>query len=175
MISGYRTFIILFTFIFHSVYLLSAPTTSTWQHTPGTCRATLENDVLTLENDLISRQYRWNGGHLISTRLTDKLTGHTWMLDGKTPDCFLPGAAGEPTLGKLNVSEQKTTPITPAHLRAEVTVKLGGLEVKRIFRIYPDCPAIACDYYLRGQVNGNWTAATNNAGDLRNIENKATR
>jgi len=136
------------------------------------CRAILENDVLTLENSRVRRQYNWNNGNLISQSLTNKSNNYTWQLEGKAADNQFPGT-GKPANGKLEVKQVAATAHIAAHLRAEVNVALGDLEVKRVFRIYPDCPAIACNYYFRGTVTAPWTTAATNLGDLRNIEGKA--
>ena len=136
------------------------------------CKVTLHDSVLTMENSLIARSYNWNAGDLKSKSLADKSTQYTFLLNSQQPDAVFPGA-GKPSGGKLEVQERPATPISPAYLEATVTVSMGTLGVKRVFRIYPGCPAIACDYYLRGTVNARWTYATLNTGDLRNIENAA--
>ena len=115
------------------------------------CRAVLEGNTLILENSRIRRTFDWNGGHLVSREIADKAAGHTWTLAGEAPDCSFPGEAAEATDGALRVTDCPATPIRPAHLQADVTMRLGGLEILRRFRIYPDCPAIACDFYLRGR------------------------
>lgn len=117
------------------------------------CSAKLENDVLTIENNLICRRYQWNGGNLISLRLEDKPGKHTWLLENKSPDLSFPDLEGKAVNGQLEVTRSPATETTPVFLRADVTFTLGGLEIKRSFRIYPGCPAIACDYYLRGDVH----------------------
>jgi hypothetical protein len=118
------------------------------------CSAKLENDLLILENNRIRRQYAWNNGHLISRTITDKASGHTWHLACSRPDCEFPGCGDDPVDGSLIVRERAATPSKPAHLQAEVSTRLGTLEVRRVFRLYPDCPAIACDLYLRGALDG---------------------
>ncbi len=118
------------------------------------CRAELHNGVFAIENSRIRREYAWNGGHLISRRLIDKAGGTAWELQGREPDCVFPGAEPESVEGKLEVTEVPATSIMPAHVKAEVTCGLGDLGVRRVFRVYPDCPAIACDYYLRGRAEG---------------------
>ncbi|WP_375436562.1 alpha-galactosidase [uncultured Hymenobacter sp.] len=143
------------------------------------CRAERVGDELVLANSQIERRYRWNGGQLLSVSLTDKRTGHSWPLDGQTPDVRLPGpdapnASAPSSAGTLTVVPHPATPTTPACLQATVTTTLGTLQLKRVFRLYPACPAIACDYYLRGQASGNWQTTATNSGDLRNIENQAT-
>jgi alpha-galactosidase len=143
------------------------------QSTFTQCKATLIGDTLVLENSLIKRTYNWNNGNLKSYSLTDKHNGHILKLAGKAPDQSFPGA-GNPVSGKLTVTQVAATPISTAFLQAEVEVKLGALEVKKIFRIYPDCPAIACDYYLKGTLKAQWTGSAASKGDLKNIETNST-
>ena len=137
------------------------------------CRAVLEGNTLILENSRIRRTFEWNGGHLVSREIADKATGHTWALTGAAPDCSFPGEAAEATDGALRVTDCPATPIRPAHLQADVTVRLGGLEILRRFRIYPDCPAIACDFYLRGRPSAAWGTAGASETGLANVESIA--
>ncbi len=116
------------------------------------CSAKLENDTLTLENNLIKRQYKWNDGNLISLSIEDKQAQYTWTLDNKAPDFLSPFTGKTEHNGHFQITEHPSTSMAPAHLQADVIFKSGGLEVKRTFRIYPNCPAIACDYYLRGEL-----------------------
>ncbi len=113
------------------------------------CYVDLDDGILTLGNSRIRRIYRWHGGDLIGLRIEDVARGHGWDLDGMGPDFGLTGHDAE-GLGSLSVTEQPATPVAPAHLRVETLADLGGLEIKRAFRLYPGCPAIACDLYLRG-------------------------
>ncbi len=123
------------------------------------CKATLVNNILTLENESISRVYDWNGGDLKSRSITDKKTNYTWTLNSRLPDAIFPGA-GKPENGEIAVREVPASNILTAYLEAEVRVTLGSIEVKRIFRIFPDCPAISCTFYLRGSVSGRWLENT---------------
>lgn len=59
----------------------------------------------------------------------------------------------QPSNGSLKVVPVKETKIFPAYLKVEVSFSLEKLDIKRVYRIYDDCPAIACDTYLRGTVN----------------------
>ena len=137
------------------------------------CRAVLEGNTLILENSRIRRTFDWNHGHLVSREIADKAGGQTWTLAGTAPDCSFPGEAAEGTDGELRVTECPATPIRPAHLQADVTTRLGGLEVLRRFRIYPDCPAIACDFYLRGRPSAAWGTAAAAETGLANVESIA--
>lgn len=133
------------------------------------CSVRLEDGVLTLSTSRISRSYQWNGGELQSRSITDKVLAYTWQLGGKLPDAVIPGS-GKVADGSLAVAAIDETPVAPAHLAATVIVHLGKLELKRVFRLYPDCPAIACDFYLRGEADAKWLVAGVNNGDLRNVE-----
>ncbi len=120
--------------------------------TLAVCSAKLEDDILILENNLICRRYQWNQGNLISLSLEDKQKHFTWDLENTLPDISFPGVDQDAANGHLDVTESAATEMEPAYLKVNVTMTLGELEIKRSFRIYPDCPAIACDYYLRGKV-----------------------
>ncbi len=56
------------------------------------------------------------------------------------------------------------------HLRATVEYKAGNLQVRKIFKVYPGCPAIACELYLKGQASQKWVKTFDNPADLQNIE-----
>ncbi|MES2275947.1 MAG: alpha-galactosidase [Bacteroidota bacterium] len=118
------------------------------------------------------RSYEWNSGDIKSLSLTDKMTNYTWSFGGKQTDALFPGT-DKPSDGHLEVRSVPATSIIPAHLEAEVATTMGTLMVKRVYRIYPGCPAFACDYYLKGSIKARWQNATLNSGDLRNIETKA--
>ncbi len=120
------------------------------------CRAERHGDLFIIENSRFRREYAWNNGDLISRGLVDKVHGTSWELRGREPDCAFPGHKLEPEDGKLKVGEVAVTSVTPAHLKAEVTFRLRDLHVRRVFRVYADCPAIACDYYLRGRSDESW-------------------
>ncbi len=138
------------------------------------CLATLTNGELVLDTGAVRRTYTWRNGLLDGGSLTVSATGQTWTMRSGLTDFSLPGLPEEPEDGQLDVTEVPATACAPAHLAAVVTVRLGPLEVRRRFRLYPNCPAIACDFFLRGDAAGlNWRSAGVNEADLRNIENAA--
>lgn len=142
--------------------------------TTNECSARLEKDVLIIENALISRTFKWNNGNIITTSLTDKASGKKWEMNSNKPDLGFPG---ESTTASNAVFIAKVTPrtaIAPVHLEAQITYSLGSLEVKRVFRIYPNCPAIACDFYYRGQSSQAWLQPDINMADRVNIEKLAS-
>lgn len=137
---------------------------------PEFCAARLSNDTLILENSRISRTFLWNNGNLITRKLTDKITGQVWPSVTIKPDMSFPGQPATTSNAKFSVVVIRESPVKPEHLEATVELESGTLKIKRIFRIYPDCPAIACDLYLRGSAEKQWTNQSVNAGDLQNIE-----
>jgi len=134
-------------------------------------RAERVGDRLVLETGAVRREYLWNDGHLIGLSLEEAATGYRWALAGDAPDLSLPGEAEEGRGGALEVADVPATPQEAAHTRAAVTCRLGDLEVRRVFRLYPGCPAIACDVYLRGRPAAErWIERPQQAGALGNIE-----
>ncbi|NUP98988.1 MAG: alpha-galactosidase, partial [Armatimonadetes bacterium] len=115
----------------------------------------LRDDQLVLATGRLERRFAWNGGHLISTRLALP-DGPCWEYPADRPDLMIPGVVGLLGGGRLEVVDQSATAAFAAHRRAVVTCSVGELEIRRVFRLYPDCPAIACDIYLRGRADGPW-------------------
>ncbi|MGV8093621.1 MAG: alpha-galactosidase [Mangrovibacterium sp.] len=134
------------------------------------CRAEIQGNILILENSRIARTFLWNNGNLVTRTLSDKQTGKTWTSATQQPDMSFPGQPAVAVNAEFSSVIVPQTPVKPEYLEATVTYLLGKLEVKRIFRIYPGCPAIACDLYLRGQAEKAWMQQPDNPGDLQNIE-----
>jgi len=120
---------------------------------PEECIAGLRNDTLTLANANVCRKYRWNQGNLIGISIENKSTGQIWMLDsGTVPDFSLSGLSDPVRYSEFHAAWVRPTASSPGHLRAEVLVRFQAVDMKRVFRIYPGCPAIACDFYFRTSV-----------------------
>lgn len=140
------------------------------------CRAELRNDTLILENNKIKRSFIWKNGDLQSISIENKVTHST--IEGKLaadkPDLFLSGVKAEPRKGDFRVYPVASTNSSYSHLAAEIIVHFGTIEVKRIFKIYPNCPAISCDYYLRGKP-ADWKNFVLSGESLKNIEDENSR
>jgi len=134
------------------------------------CLAKLENNLLVLENSKISRTYNWNNGNIITRSLTDKASGKIWEMNSQKPDLTLPGEMERAENSVFSSRIIAETAIAPKHLEVEIVYSLGKLEVKRIFRLYPDCPAIACDLYFRGESANIWLQPGTNLADMVNLE-----
>jgi hypothetical protein len=132
--------------------------------------ARLKNDTLTLENSKIARTYKWNMGNIITLSLTNKENGKVWLMSTNRPDLSFPGQTDKATNAVFSAKIIPGTVIYPEHLEAEIIYLLDKLEVKRVFRLYRDCPVIACDLYFRGESNSFWLQAGTNLADMVNLE-----
>lgn len=130
----------------------------------------LENDTLYIGNDLVERSFVWNGGNLITHSLSDKTSGHVWHNLMRSPDMNISKERGKTASPSYYAKEVAATAIHPAYLETEVTFTLGGLDIRRVFRIYRDSPAIACDTWLKGSSGAIRNGQAANLADMKNIE-----
>jgi alpha-galactosidase len=137
--------------------------------------AKLEDGVLMLENSKISRTYNWNNGNISTISLCDKISGKVWIMEGDKPDLALSGETEKAANAVFSTSIVEETPIAPKYLEAKITYSLGSLEIKRVFRLYANCPAIACDLYFKGESTSIWLQSGVNMGDMVNIEKLSSR
>lgn len=89
-------------------------------------------------------------------------------MNSKKPDLALPGETEK--VENAVFSPKSATSIAPAHLEAEIIYSLGKQEVMRVFRLYPNCPAIACDLYFRGESANSWVQSGTNLADMVNLD-----
>ena len=152
--------------------ILTAPVSAVqpYRKAAGDCKIELKQDTLTIENNQIKRSWLWNNGNLITCKLEDKVNGLAWQLRNNQPDLSLPGEEKEGSEASIRIEEVPASLQYTHHLRATVEYKAGNLQVRKILKIYPDCPAIACELYLKGQASQKWIKALDNPADLQNIE-----
>ena len=152
--------------------ILTAPVSAVqpYRKAAGDCKIELKQDTLTIENSQIKRSWLWNNGNLITCKLEDKGNGLAWQLRYNQPDLSLPGEEKEGSEASIRIEEVPASLQYTHHLRATVEYKAGNLQVRKILKIYPDCPAIACELYLKGQASQKWIKALDNPADLQNIE-----
>lgn len=135
-----------------------------------TCYATLDDGVLRIGNGLIERTFNWNGGNLRTISLEDKTSGIIRESVSLKPDFVPMDKAPEATDGSFHPEYVPQDNLHPAYLKAVVSYSLGGLDIRREYRLYDDVPAIACDTYLRGSMVSASVRAAENAADRKNIE-----
>lgn len=130
----------------------------------------LDRDTLTIGNNLIERKFVWNKGNLITYSLTNKVSGHRWLNKAKSPDFQVSKDLTNMSNSSYTSKEISETAIHPDYLETVVSFSLGTLDIKRVFRIYKDSPAIACDTYLKGKTDVVLDGKATNSADLKNIE-----
>jgi alpha-galactosidase len=112
------------------------------------CYASMEDNLLTLGNKRISRIFEWNKGDLKTISITDKKTGQALVMARPQSDVHL-GALTDQVKSGQWAKHTVENAIANRHLQVEVTAVYEQIDVRRVFRIYPDCAVIACDYYVR--------------------------
>lgn len=123
-----------------------------------------EGDILYIGNNKIERTFQWNNGNLTTLKITDKKNGKEWENVAKRADFFVPGQSDKNM--KPGTWDMKRIENAVSNPYSEVTVEyaLEKLYVRRVFRIYDDCPAIAIDTYLRGRANHSWIVQEKDLG-----------
>ena len=114
--------------------------------------ALLENDTLVLQNKKVRLSYLWNGGALTAIELADKNTGHSFHFYSAEPGVQITDDLEKPVAANLKVEKHLLSPLMPAHLSATVITNFGKWQLKRVFKIYPDSPAIGVEYYFKGKI-----------------------
>jgi hypothetical protein len=112
------------------------------------CYASLEDKLLTLGNSRISRVFEWNTGDLKTISMTDVRASQTLVMERQQSDIRLATLTAQVKSGQW-AKRTVEDAMTHRHLQVEVTTVYEQIDVRRVFRIYPDCPVIACDYYVR--------------------------
>ena len=130
----------------------------------------LKNDTLAIGNGLIERKFLWNKGNLITYSLTDKTNNECWRNLSLIPDFSIQKdvrVTAEPTYKSDWVAANE---IHPRYLETTIGFTIGTLEVKRLYRIYDNSPAIACETYIKGSLKDLMSGKELNQADLKNIE-----
>lgn len=130
----------------------------------------LKKDTLIMGNNRIERTFLWNNGNLITHTLTDKTNRYSWRNTSRTPDFQLNKELVEAEKASVDIVRVAQTTIHPAYLQIEVKFALRQLQVKRVYKVYNDCPAIACNTYLKGNVSILGKSEELNNADRKNIE-----
>ena len=139
----------------------------------SSCKAWLHNDTLTLENGIIFQHFKWNNGNLIRLSFGYQATQQSIVAPDDRPAFDMGVKSGVPKgEGHLQVSEQSPTKVTAGFLKVEVIGSLEKLDIRHVFRIFPLCPAIACELYVKGKIDAEAINSISQT-DLKNIETDA--
>lgn len=120
------------------------------------CTIKLEKGSLVVENSRIKRVYLWNEGNLITKTIENKVNSYVWNSTDHAPDMSLPGIFGQAHLLYFNVDTIQESDSHYFCLTANIVYSIGELQIKRVIRLFPDCPAIASDFYFKGKIQENW-------------------
>ena len=112
--------------------------------------ALFKNDTLKIGNNLIERVFLWNNGNLITCSIEDKENHHKWENISNIPDFQFTKDITQADDADLIISKEKETSIHPAYTRVEVYTKIQNIQTKRVFKVFDNCPAIACHTFLKG-------------------------
>ena len=135
--------------------------------------ARMSADTLTIGNSLIERTFIWNGGNLMTLTLKDLHSGICHHSMNIRPDLQLIKSESPAFDGNLDIVEVVRDEVHHAHLKVTVSFSLEGLNVRRVFRIYEDVPAIACDTWLNGTMGKVASSISENNADRKNIESRS--
>lgn len=139
------------------------------------CNAYFSNDTLIIRNNVVGQYFKLTGGDLIRIGFGRVDPWRSFVF----PDTRSGLTIGQMSqsgkeLIKTELRRASESKVLDEHLEFEVISSHGELEVKRVFIIFPDCPAIKCDIYLKGKFTGS-TSKNINQADLKNIESEAAR
>lgn len=123
------------------------------------------SDTLSIGNSWIERKFKWNNGNLITISIEDKKNDYIWINQKQAPDFFVPQQNQNGENGKWSAEEIETS-IFPKHLAVTVEYTLDQLQIRKVYRIYPDSPAIACDIYLKGKAKNTWIVKPKDPAEL---------
>lgn len=130
----------------------------------------LDGDTLRIGNGLIERKFIWNKGNLITYSLTDKSSRQCWLSQTKSPDFRISKDVDNISNTSYASKTIEETVIHPSYLETTVSFTLGSLDIKRVYRIYNNSAAIACDTYLKGSTDIILDGKVANLADMKNIE-----
>ncbi len=132
--------------------------------------AHLSNDTLVMGNARIERRFAWNGGNLCTTAIVNKEKGFSYPIGQPIADMVLTKSVHRGTNASMKVERVAENDIHDAYLAVNVDYTMDSLQVHRVFRIYDDTPAIACDTWIKGHVAPASSAEKVGTVDKKNIE-----
>ncbi len=128
------------------------------------------NFVLYIENNLIKRTWLWNKGNIITLSLENKKEKFQWKTANKQADLLLPLENQIATNTEIKSELIPDSYQFVKHLRTTLNYTLGNLNIRKIIKIYPECPVIAVELFYKGKASKTWAATIANAVDQKNIE-----
>lgn len=120
------------------------------------CVALLKEDTLLISNNKIERKWLWNKGNIIPISIKNQVNGKKTVFENSLPAFQLPEKPFKANEDFKTAKVEKNE-ITgqPAHLELAIINRHADILVKKVYRIFPNTPAISCDTYLKYSVLKN--------------------
>ena len=136
------------------------------------CKVSLMQDTLILENSRIKRVWLWNSGDIISLKLENKQSQQSFKLLNDRPDLQLQTQNVLASNTYFDAEWVDNSAQYNQHLKVIISYNLGNLKIRKILKIYPDCPTITTEIFLKGNVKSDWFTNNNidNVVQLKNVE-----
>ncbi|MFZ4545094.1 MAG: alpha-galactosidase, partial [Saprospiraceae bacterium] len=134
-----------------------------FQFSESGCKVVLKNDTLSIENSLIKRCWKWNNGNLISLSLGNQKSGNIWKTNSRQVDLFLPSETTSAANSTIKTELIPDSYQFVKHVRTTIEYSLGNLQIRKVVKIYPDCPAIATEIFYKGKASKTWFGTVANA------------
>src|SRR5690554_1220259 len=112
------------------------------------CSIRVEGKNLIVENSLLKRVYEINNGNLITELVQNKTADFVWHPVSKRPDMSLPGCDDPAKLLSIKSYIVEETSAWDAYVEAEIIFAFQDFTIKRLIRLYPECPVVGNDLFL---------------------------
>lgn len=136
------------------------------------CKVSLKHDTLIIGNSQIKRTWLWNAGDLISVKLENQQAQQSFKLLNDKPDLQLQSQNVKASDATINAEWVNNSAQFTQHLKVLIHYSLGNLKIRKVLKLYPDCPAITTEIFLKGDVKGDWFSGNSNSNvtQLKNVE-----
>ncbi|WP_431291943.1 hypothetical protein [Pedobacter sp. P26] len=92
-------------------------------------------------------------GDVITYSLSDKKGRQVWLNKLRNPDFYIQAGTGAKN-GHYEVLVRKDNTVQISAQETIISFSIGSLDIRRIYRINAQSASIACETYLKGQVEG---------------------
>lgn len=129
----------------------------------GNAYVAQHGEMLTLSTGLLTRSFRWNDGHLVTTTLRNEATRSQLVLAADGPDIKGPGIADKAKAGsgRWHARIIPADGISASYIEVSIVALLDGMELRRRCTLVPDSSAIRCSIAFKGMVPKQGFASTN--------------
>ncbi|HEX8548315.1 MAG TPA: alpha-galactosidase [Cytophagaceae bacterium] len=134
------------------------------------CKVELINNTLSVGNNLIRRTWKWNDGNIISVGLDNLAAKKSLKLENKLADLNFGADSVKALEGTIRAEFVPDSYQHNQHLKVSIQYKLNDLEIRKVLNVYPDCPAISTEIYLRGIVSNSFLGQASLTERTSNVE-----